>query len=155
MKGAPLEMDQTLDSSTSRDFDQSVRSLARLGFGGASVFLGAFSLLFPTTPTPSTSFNSFPSYPTSSLASRLEEPQKLPWQHFHPECPTPGPSWIRRSQCFSETPLSALSPDTQFDHFWDVKLTLEASEALEPLRNGNSGHRQPECPTPGPSWIWL
>ncbi len=64
VKGAPLEMDQTLDFSPSRDFDQSARPLARLGLGGASVFLGAFYLLFPTTPTPSTSFNSFRSYPT-------------------------------------------------------------------------------------------
>ena len=70
MEGAPLERDQTLGSSPSRDFDQSARPLARLGFDGVSIFLEAFSLLFPMVSTPFTSFNSFPSYPTLSLAFR-------------------------------------------------------------------------------------
>ena len=44
-------------------FIHGARPLARLGFGGASIFLGEFSLPFPTVPTPFTSSNSLPSYP--------------------------------------------------------------------------------------------
>ena len=42
-------------------FIGSARPLARIGFGGADVVLGAFPLLFPTLSTLFTSFNSFPS----------------------------------------------------------------------------------------------
>ena len=50
MEGASLEMDQTLGSSPSRDFDRSARPLARLGFEGTSVFLEPRYLLFLLIP---------------------------------------------------------------------------------------------------------
>ncbi len=60
-------------------FIQSARPLARLRFGGVSIFLGALSLLFPLKPTPSTSFNSFPSYSTFR-----SPPQRIitGWLHY-------------------------------------------------------------------------
>ena len=41
VEGAPLETDHTVDFSPFRNFDQGARPLARLGSGGASVFLEA------------------------------------------------------------------------------------------------------------------
>ena len=64
VNGTPPKVGQTLDFSPSREFSQSARPLARLGFGGVSVFLEAFFFLFPMTPTPFTSSNSFPRYST-------------------------------------------------------------------------------------------
>ena len=72
MKGAPLKVDPTLDFGHSSDFSQSARPLAHLGFDGANVFLEAFSLLFPTTPTPFTSVDSFLRYPTLHPPPRRE-----------------------------------------------------------------------------------
>ncbi len=125
MEGAPLKVGRTLDFSPPGDFSQSSRPLASLVFSGASFFPKAFSRPSPATPTPSASLNSFPSYSTLSLTSQMEEPQKLPWQLFHPECPTPGPSWIWWSQCFSESIFSPLSNGFNPVHL--LQLTPELS----------------------------
>ena len=70
VKGAALEVDQTLDISPYRSFIEGARPLARIGLGGANIFLEVISLLSPTTPTPFTSSNSFPSCSTQCLASQ-------------------------------------------------------------------------------------
>ncbi len=46
-------------------FFQSARPLARVGFGGANLFLEVFFLLFPSVSTSFAYSNSFPNYSTS------------------------------------------------------------------------------------------
>ena len=91
MTGTPLEIDQTLNFNPFTDFDQGAGTLARLGFGGANVFLEAVSLLFPRTPTPPISFDSFLSCPTSYSASQKENLKKSPRWHFSSRVPNPRP----------------------------------------------------------------
>ena len=91
MKGAPLEVDPTLDFGPSSNFSQGARPLACLGFSGAKVFLEVFSLFFPATPTPPTSSNSFPSYPTLNLTSPMKKLQRSPQWHFSNGVPDPLP----------------------------------------------------------------
>ncbi len=120
VKGAALEVDQTLDFSPFRSCDQGARPLARLGFGFIGTPQKAPLLLSSVAFTTSPFLNSFPRYSTLHPASQQQNPKKQLWRCLHPECPTPGSSRIWWSPYFSGSMLTPLSNEANPVHLLEL-----------------------------------